>query len=373
MVSSIYCRKIKAVISGVAGLLLISVLIDFQSLWGATLTGAITEKMTSNVKTKMVASDPNPDGIFTHRMNQSLPTFENGGILVFYHIYKTGGSTVGKMMHELAQANARTTYFTMVRKTVDWEDHCELYLNIAVTQRKLVMLELHVEFPAPDFPSLVEMAPTLDRWRLEAHRRNIDFFAFTIIREPKAHAISFFNFFHVGAGRQTEIKSWNPFRPLAATEKNFIHAFVGNRQCQMLGSDPESTLSAPRDVVWSEPDASGFSTDQHTCQIDKVYRVLFQSMDWVGTTEKLQNETLPLLTRLILNNPDVGKKVVPFKVYSNSPNQGQGVYLHDLSTKSLSMLERETSLDRRLYEEVCRNFTLLDMGLDENFSTHSLG
>lgn len=30
----------------------------------------------------------------THRYRKSLPNFTNGGIVVFYHTYKTGGSTV---------------------------------------------------------------------------------------------------------------------------------------------------------------------------------------------------------------------------------------------------------------------------------------
>jgi hypothetical protein len=308
-----------------------------------------------------VAHDDTPKRVITHRQNESLPQFENGGLLIFYHIYKTGGSTVGKMMHELAQANSRNTYFTMIRKVVDWKKDCEHFLDMAETDRKLVMLELHVEYPAPDFPSLVDMVPILDRWRLEADRRDIDFFAFTLIREPKAHAISFFNFFHVGSQRRP-VKDWNPFKPMKATEANFLHAFVGNRQCQMLGSDPEATLTAPPDVVWREPEASGFSSAQYSCQIEKVYEALFQSLDWVGTTEKLQNETLPLLTMLILDNPEVGRKVEPFKVYSKSSSHQTGVSLSDLSEQSLSHVERETSLDRGLYDEVRRTFTLEGMG-----------
>ena len=41
--------------------------------------------------------------IRTHRDRGTLPDFSNGGIVVFYHIYKTGGSTVGKLFNEIFQ------------------------------------------------------------------------------------------------------------------------------------------------------------------------------------------------------------------------------------------------------------------------------
>ena len=214
--------------------------------------------------------------------NRGLPDFSNGGIIVFYHIYKTGGSTVGKLFHEMsrrdeaqhstnnAHLKAKATYeytmtspsklfFTMIRKQVDWERDCLTTLGLAQKKKKLILLELHVEHPAPNFPSLVELAPTLDRWRAEADRRGVEFFAFTLLREPVAHALSFFNFFHVGSNkvRATPTRKdhdyWNPFKPLPLSEKNLLHSYYANdRQCRMLNSDPEATFAAPRDLVWDD-------------------------------------------------------------------------------------------------------------------------
>lgn len=312
----------------------------------------------------------------THRETGTLPTFQKGGIIFFYHIYKTGGSTVGKMMHSMSMRR-QNIHFTMIRKTVDWKN-CLWALNMAEHDQKLVLLEFHVEYPAPTFPSLVEMAPIIERWRTEAHKRDLGFFAFTLVREPVAHAISFFNFFSVGMTAPSDTKEWNPFRTMAPTEKNLMHSFVGNRQCQMLGVDPESTASVPTDIL-RDPVHDNDGTSKvapserdddlnyiRACEDEKVKNVLYHSLDWVGTTEKLQNETLPLLSKLILKDSRVGFNTTPFKVFSKNTRGIQGVSKKNLSYESLARIEKETELDRAIYNEVLQNNTLDNFGLDSS-------
>mmetsp|Transcript_0 Transcript_0/g.1 ORF Transcript_0/g.1 Transcript_0/m.1 type:complete len:435 (+) Transcript_0:114-1418(+) len=356
----------------------------------------------------------------THREKGNLPDFSNGGIVIFYHIYKTGGSTVGKLLHELAQRNQKihiirrykdfneqdiesteqdtdndegdmekakfnvfkqemespaTMFFTMIRKHIDWEQQCVSTLDLASTKKKLVLLELHVEDPAPEFASLVELAPTIDRWRAEADRRGVGFFAFTLVREPVAHALSFFNFFHVGnfAGRPPPTRFdhdfWNPFKPLAPTEKEFLRSYYAkNRQCRMLHSDPQSTYAAPQRLVWKKHKATSAEIAElhQPCEINKVYDTFIQSLDWVGTTENLQNETLPLLTKIVANDPSIGRKNKPFKVYDNIPNGHIGMKKYNLSNETMSIILERTELDRGLYADVVRNFKLTDLGWDYN-------
>ena len=311
----------------------------------------------------------------THRDRGDLPSFENGGIIFFYHIYKTGGSTVGKMLHEIASTRHRM-HFTMIRKNIDWQT-CLWALNMAQNGKKTVILEFHIEHPAPEFPSLVEMAPTIERWRNDAHRRKLGFFSFTLVREPVAHAISFFNFFSVGS--QKELGDWNPFKRMSATPENLMRTFVGNRQCQMLGTDPESTGSVPADIL-REPLPSDLSDRKispyvrdddlnylSACHAGKVKQVLYRTLDWVGTTEELSNVTLPLLTKLVLDDASVGLKVKPFKVFSKNIDKIKGVKKKDLSREALDRIVEETELDRDIYKEVLRNNTLRGLGLDQHF------
>ena len=275
-------------------------------------------------------------------------------------------------------------YFTMIRKNVGWKRDCLATLNIAEKEKKLILLELHVEHPAPNFPSLVELAPMIQHWRKEADNRNVGFFAFTMVREPVAHALSFFNFFHVGHNDDRPPPTlidhdyWNPFQPLNMSESNFLHSnYMNNRQCRMLGSDPEATKSAPDDLVWKQQqqdtgtDADTDTNDSQqqqnnhipTCQVDKVHDALFKSMDWVGTTEHMQNETLPLLTKLIVNDPSLGRKNNPYKVFDKAGGT-PGMKKKDLSNEGLSQILEQTNLDRRLYGDVQRNFALTDFGWD---------
>jgi len=245
---------------------------------------------------------------------------------------------------------------------------------MAEKKKKLILLELHVEHPAPDFPSLVELAPILDRWRAEADRRGVGFFAFTLVREPVAHALSFFNFFHVGNIRngrplpsRTDHDYWNPFKPLRSSEENFLRSYYSNnRQCRMLNSDPQATYAAPQDLVWNETLVSKkqVTDSQQPCRIDKVHNALFDSLDWVGTTENLQNETLPLLTKLVANDPSVGRNNAPFKVFDNNLNGPRGMKKYDLSDNTLSTILERTRLDRGLYADIVRDFTLADLGWD---------
>jgi len=332
------------------------------------------------------------------RERRSLPDFSNGGIIVFYHNYKTGGSTVGKLLHELAQhdqgkfssqknpqhndgaeifeiakASPARMFFTMIRKRITWEKECLTSLKVAEKNKKLILLELHVEHPAPDFPSLVELAPLLEKWRIEADRRGLGFFSFTLLREPIAHALSFFNFFHVGNKKNLPPPTnddhdfWNPFRPLDSTQKNFLYSYyTNNKQCQMLSVDPQATRGAPDDLVWDQRRSSkeDIAEFHQPCRVDKVYDAFVNSLDWVGTTENLQNETLPLLTKLIANDPSLGRHVPPFKVFDENRAGAVGMKKLDLSKKTMDTILKRTELDRELYDEVKRMFRLSDLGWD---------
>ena len=330
---------------------------------------------------------------FKSRRQRSLPDFSNGGIIVFYHIYKTGGSTVGKLLHELsvedqakhplengtkvdfwtdAMKSDSRLFFTMIRKHLNWERDCLQSIKVA-EKKKLVLLELHVEYPASEFPSLVELSPMLDRWRAEAERRGLEFFAFSLLREPVDHALSFFNFFHVGSNREKVPPTlvnhdyWNPFKPLLSTERNFLHSyFANNRQCRMLSSDPQSTRGAPVDLIWARKSRLKADVDsvKIPCRVDKVYDSYYDSLDWVGTTENLSNETLPLLTKLVVNDASVGRNNNPYKVFDQNPFGFVGLKRYNLSDASISTILERTELDRALYANVASNFKLTDFGWD---------
>jgi hypothetical protein len=315
-----------------------------------------------------IAKDVVPDSYGkTYSVGERLvevPNFEHGGIMIYYHIYKTGGSTAAGIMSDLAKAyqGEERFFFRRIRKQIDWDKHCVPAIHMADRNNMIVMYEMHVEFPAPNYPTLVQLAPLIDRWRVAAEKRNVPFFAFTTIREPVSHALSFFNFFHVAGTEQV----WNPFRGfLKPTEKNFLTTFLGNRQCLMFDSDVESTIFSPK--IGSRfpgrvsahrrhrfvPDDYNEKSFHKQCRVNLVWDALFGTLDWVGITDDLQNSTLPLMTTILLNDTQAGRNWTSRKVFTEREKTKYytPLAMSNLSTSTLSRLYQETEDDRFLYEE----------------------
>lgn len=367
--------------------------VDYHLNWLSSSSTINRKAKSEKSPPSLLSTSTHPlENFPTHLDSKSLPNFNNGGIIVFYHIYKTGGSTVGKLFHQMYQRDqfkrkqhfnnvsssslspsSPELYFTMIRKNLDWDNDCLVTLDMAKKKKKLIMLELHVEYPAPHFPSLVDLAPTLHKWRKGANERGIDFFAFTLIRKPIPHALSFFNFFHVGHNdfrpppSAKDHDHWNAFKPLSSSESNFLQSyFVRNRQCRMYDSDPTATLYATKDLVWKrtskEKEQHHQQNKNDSCRFDMVHNTLFEVLDWVGTTEQMQNLTLPLLTKIVANNPFLGLKNEPFKVFDKGGKKGMKV--DDLSENTLTQISERTKLDQILYDDVVQTFTLQNLGWD---------
>jgi hypothetical protein len=293
--------------------------------------------------------------------------------MLYYHIYKTGGSTTSGVMSDivktdLVQGGESKFFFRRLRKGISWNGHAVPAIHMASTKNVTVMYEMHVEFPAPNYPTLVELVPFIDRWRSVAQKRDVPFFAFTTIREPVGHALSFFNFFHV-AGKD---QRWNPFKGyLQPTETNFLHTFQGNRQCLLLDKDAEGIFLSPKigtrypeEVSYMRRRRRQFEDNDDeksfykNCRIDLVWDALFGTLDWVGITEDLQQSTLPLLTTILLNDTEIGRNWTSRKVFIdyNKTKHRTPLNISDLSESTLSRVNQETQLDQQLYEEIKRTY-----------------
>jgi len=295
-----------------------------------------------------------------------VPNFkESGGIFIHYHLYKTGGSTIGHFMEDLGKSDPEeeTFFFRRIRKEVLWDAHCMAAIDKVANENKIVLYELHIEFPAPNYPTLVEMQLLLDRWRAAAKDRGVPFFAFTVLREPLAHALSFFNFFNV-AGKPGQL--WNPFQgEMEPTEENFLKTFQGNRQCIMLDLDAEGIFRAPKAVL-RHPDIvpshlrvkDNEETLYKKCRIQKVQDALFESLDWVGTTENLQNSTLPLMSKILLDDPEVGRNRSSRKVFTENKKtkKHKPLEISDLSDFARARVKHETVWDQQLYNQAKTNY-----------------
>jgi hypothetical protein len=78
---------------------------------------------------------------------------------------------------------------------------------------------------------------------------------------------------------------------------------------------------------------------------------LLSVFDWIGTTDLLSEETLPLLTHMLTGNATLGT-LLP-KINAASPSK---LSRTSLTSETLQYLRNINSLDLRLYEYVQKNF-----------------
>mmetsp|Transcript_37259 Transcript_37259/g.41527 ORF Transcript_37259/g.41527 Transcript_37259/m.41527 type:complete len:513 (-) Transcript_37259:471-2009(-) len=288
-----------------------------------------------------------------------LPNFWEGGIVVFFHLYKTGGSSVTELIVDLkgeekydfkqagcgtvkqekrkqaikdARREAGLTDDTDTDTTTNNNNETECHSRVVfINQRtsmtmedatksvwlakhkhKVVIYNFHVEFPRTMYPTLIEAQPILDEWRDYAEIQDVPFFVSTILREPLGHALSFFNFFHVAV--DPEESAWSPFvGEMEPTEENFLKTYVPNRLCHIMYDDAHAILQAPSAALrpglvdelhhFMDDDELHRRVDFDTkppriCDIDKVREVLNNSFDYIGVTENITPTILPIITYL---------------------------------------------------------------------------
>mmetsp|Transcript_12441 Transcript_12441/g.13643 ORF Transcript_12441/g.13643 Transcript_12441/m.13643 type:complete len:291 (+) Transcript_12441:67-939(+) len=170
-----------------------------------------------------------------------VPNFTNGGIFVFLHLSKTGGTSFWALMNKLQ--DKKQIDFHWKRQRMTQQDITDSIAS-ATSQKKnkAVVYLFHAEYPNPTYPTLRDAAPLIDEWRTQATDWEVPFFAATTVRAPLGHALSVFNFYHVTNAEE----EWNPFvGNLAPTEENFLATFVPNRLCHLMTDDPHGIVQAP--------------------------------------------------------------------------------------------------------------------------------
>lgn len=298
-----------------------------------------------------------------------LPDMTNGGILVFFHVYKTGGSSVTELIMDLrawfeeeqedeSQNRERVMFFNN-REEMTHED-IEFSIDMVHEHKLPLFYNFHVEFPSTMYPTLVEAQPLLDEWRSEANEAGVPFFAMTILREPLGHALSFFNFFHVA----TDEEPWSPFTgDLEPTEDNFLRTYVPNRLCHLLYDDAHGILEAP-DFALREgllEDLHHFMDEEElnrrnepsNCNLEKVQQMVFEdkTFDYVGVTEKLSTHILPMVCDIMFGDPQLAVDAEP-KKKADEVNDEDVIPLkkHVLSESTIQKVAEESAKDQLLYE-----------------------
>jgi len=105
-----------------------------------------------------------------------------------------------------------------------------------------------------------------------------------------------------------------------------------------------------------------FGTDQQQLRQNlteiecfNTYQMLRRNMDWIGRTETLSNETLPLLTNIMFRNPDLGRQ---FPKSNASPQNNGFVQLSNLTSETRKALEKISALDQQLYNRAQHDYSI---------------
>lgn len=189
-------------------------------------------------------------------------------------------------------------------------------------------------------PGLNVLLQFIDEMRASALIKGKELFAFTIVREPISHTLSYLKFFHMNCTlRWCEHLQ---FKSNELLEKDIMNTakLHPNQQCFLLKY--LSSIAGLHPTYYEK-----CKVTKNTCE--SLYNDMKKSLDWVGTTDQLSFETLPLLKYLLQEEHII---VQNQKISRNKFLQG------DLSNKTLEYLHNKSMLDQNLFQKVRKDFVL---------------
>jgi hypothetical protein len=118
---------------------------------------------------------------------RKLPSLKNGGVVIFFHNPKTGGTSVNEML--LGRVDMFKRSFVPIEQIYK---HLEEWTTTSTLSPKVKMVEIHGKGPG-----FLELIPKLREWRQQGAKHNVPIFVFTLLRDPLDWMFSCSNFFAV--------------------------------------------------------------------------------------------------------------------------------------------------------------------------------
>jgi hypothetical protein len=288
------------------------------------------------------AQGRNPRNVVIRQTQRRLPLFnETGGLIVFIHIAKTGGSTIRESFRK--HSNISIMRVMNEGQLISKQDKITRYLSstgsnstMTIDGRKgkvILMLEIHGNHGEPI--TIFHLHPYIQQWKTLADNSRKNFFVFAMLREPAAFHVSYFTFFQHPNCQEL----WCDRQVLPQTEEHLLQSMIPNHQCRYLArifNKTENHATTP--VTKGE------------CNL--VHTLLLKDVDWIGTTASLNQTTLPLLTYIVTGR--VGQSL-PMVI--NKQNIFKKMQLAHLSDAAKQKIRKVSNLDQYLYDAVRQEYT----------------
>jgi hypothetical protein len=304
----------------------------------------IEHKEKESYRMLNVSLTKNSSLVASDHVHRKLPMFnETGGIIIFIHIAKTGGSSIREGFRKIPNISVKRimneAQLKGKRDKIDWYVSAHNNQSTLDSRReKVLLLEIHGYHGEP--MSIFQIHKYIQYWRVQAAANKKQVFVFTLFREPAAFHLSYFTFFRHPNCHEL----WCDRPVLPQTETHLIQSMIPNHQCQFLA----------RTFAKIATNNTTMTTPVTESECESVQTLLLLDVDWIGTTDSLSKTTLPLLTYIVAGNASIANDFV----IVNRQNVKKKLQLHDISNRTIHTIRQKSNIDEQLYHWARRQYVL---------------
>jgi hypothetical protein len=304
-----------------------------------------------------IGNQPNSPASSAFNTTLDINFRSRGGVIVFYHLAKTGGTTLRVNLHRYGRADPYVHIETRLLSDMIQYEQAVLDVEAILTRQNQTAVDqgqqtgmsrrrpqvLIVEFHGI-LPSLLTLESKIQSWRQMAQAHHTGFMTFSLVREPISYQVSYFNFYMTEPCSFPE-SSGHCYNLVPSTEANLAQRRRYNHQCQLYAIDHWKLFGDNR------PTGDIHVTPQECTQ---AYQSLQRSMDWVGITTNLSLDTWPLLAQILWHRQP-SSVVLPLRTV-NEASKPDRLSVSSLSNATRAALWEYSLLDNELYRNVTRDY-----------------